>query len=59
MLRRMHDERPYKADDQGLSAISETFKNQPIGFNFKIKMGGAMNDNFILRVNQHSLKTNG
>ena len=50
MLRRMQDERPEKFDDQGLAPISETLKSRPVGCDFTIKKGGAMNGNCILLV---------
>ena len=59
MLRRMQDERPEKFDDQGLAPISETLKSRPVGCDFTIKKGGAMNENFILRVAQHLSGING
>ena len=31
ILRRMENERPEKADDQGLASICETLKSQPVG----------------------------
>ena len=36
MLLRTQDERPEKANDQGLATISETLKRLPVGCNFTI-----------------------
>ena len=58
MLRRNQAEQPEKADDQRLAAISEMLMSQPVGCDFTIKMGGAMNGNFILRVTRHSSENN-
>ena len=59
MMQRMQDERPDKADEQGLTAISETLKSRPVGCEFTIKKGGAMNGNCILHVARHSSEING
>ena len=59
MLQHMQNERPEKADDQGLAAISKTLKSLPVGCDFTIKKGGAMNCNFILRVARHLSEING
>ena len=59
MLLRTQDERPLKADDQGLAAISETLKSRHVACNFTIKKCGAMNGNCILRVARNSSEING
>ena len=59
MIQRMQDEHPDKPDDQGLTAISETLKSRPVGCEFTIKKGGAMNGNCILHVARHSSEING
>ena len=59
MLRRTKDERPEKFDEHGLADISKTLKSRPVGCDFKIKNGGAMNGNCILRVSQHLSEING
>ena len=59
MLRRMQDEQPKKADDQGLAAIYETFNSRPVGRDSTIKNGGAMNGNCILHVAQNLSEING
>ena len=60
MLRRTQDELPEKANDQGLTAISETLNSQPVGCDFTVlKKGGAINGNCILHVAQYSSEING
>ena len=59
MLQLTQDKRPEKSDDQGLEAISETIKIQPVGYNFTIKKGGSMTGNCTMCVTQHSSEING
>ena len=59
MLRRTQDNRPEKANDNGLDAISETLKSRPVYCDFLIQKSGTMRGNCIMRVARNLLESNG